>query len=115
MAAVVGGTVIGVALTPIAAPAVLGLVGFGAAGPIAGGIAAGIQAGAAGNIAAGSAFALAQSIAMGGAAVPALGLAAGGGIAGGATFLLTKVAGLSPGGDETAQECTTDSAAPVEL
>jgi len=93
-------------LTPVLAPPVLGIVGFGAAGPVAcqfppqsevafnpsellGSIAAGIQAGI-GNIAAVSAFAVAQSIGMGGA-VPtiitaiaaAIGASVGGGAGGG--------------------------------
>ncbi|KAK0495229.1 hypothetical protein EDD18DRAFT_266995 [Armillaria luteobubalina] len=59
----------GVALTPILAPLALGIVGFGAAGPVAGSLAAAIQSGI-GNVAAGSAFAVAQSIGMGGA-IPA--------------------------------------------
>ena len=41
------------------------MIGFGAAGPVAGSIAAGIQAGI-GNVAAGSLFATLQSAAMGG-------------------------------------------------
>ncbi|KAK7685275.1 hypothetical protein QCA50_011638 [Cerrena zonata] len=71
-AIIAGSTVAGVCLAPLLAPAVLGIVGFGAAGPIAGGIAAGIQAGIGANVAAGSAFAVAQSVAMGGA-LPAIG------------------------------------------
>jgi len=71
----------GVVLAPIAAPAVLGIVGFGAAGPIAGGIAAGIQAGMGGSVAAGSAFAVAQSVAMGGS-LPAIGYTVAGAITG---------------------------------
>jgi hypothetical protein len=72
-----------VTLTPVLAPAALGIVGFSAVGPVAGEflpqaevesnasellgtVAAGIQAGI-GNVAVGSAFAAAQSIAMGGA------------------------------------------------
>ncbi|KAK0480315.1 adaptin N terminal region-domain-containing protein, partial [Armillaria novae-zelandiae] len=58
-----------VALTPVIAPAALGILGFGAAGPVAGTLAAVIQGGI-GNVAAGSAFAVAQSIGMGGA-IPA--------------------------------------------
>lgn len=85
--------VTGIILAPIAAPAVLGIVGFGAAGPIAGtpmldpiydlcpdkktgGIAAGIQGPA---IVAGSGFAVAQSVAMGGA-LPAVGYVVAGAI-----------------------------------
>ena len=48
-------------------PPVLGVLGFGAFGPAAGGAAAGIQSGI-GAVAAGSPFAWAQSVAMGGAA-----------------------------------------------
>ncbi|KAG8917675.1 hypothetical protein FRC01_002294 [Tulasnella sp. 417] len=66
-ALIVGG---GAALAPAAAVAGLGLLGFSAAGPVAGSVAAGIQAtfygGAVGS---GSLFALAQSAAMGGIAV----------------------------------------------
>jgi hypothetical protein len=91
----VAGGVVTIALMPVLAPAVLGIFGFGAAGPVAGkplpqaevasnnlkllgGIAAGIQAGI-GNVAAGSAFAVAQSIAMGGA-IPAAVTAVGAGV-----------------------------------
>ncbi|KAI9441746.1 hypothetical protein H4582DRAFT_2073887 [Lactarius indigo] len=49
----------------IGATTALGVVGFSAAGPVAGSVAAGIQAGI-GNVAAGSLFAAAQSVAMGG-------------------------------------------------
>lgn len=59
----VGGTVVGV----VAAPLVLGAVGFGSAGVAADSLAAAIQTP---NIVAGSAFAIAQSIgATGGAAL----------------------------------------------
>ncbi|KAJ8521830.1 hypothetical protein ONZ45_g1519 [Pleurotus djamor] len=74
------GMAAGVAVAPIAAPPVLGAVGFGAAGPVAGSIAAGIQA-SMGNVVAGSFFAGAQSVAMGGA-LPAIGSAISGGILG---------------------------------
>ncbi|KAK0470062.1 uncharacterized protein EV420DRAFT_87591 [Desarmillaria tabescens] len=59
------------ALTPVIVPPILGWFGFGAAGPVAGGMAAGIQSGI-GNVAAGSLFAHLQSMAMGGiiSAVP---------------------------------------------
>ncbi|KAI0062765.1 hypothetical protein BV25DRAFT_1825308 [Artomyces pyxidatus] len=70
----------GAIITPIVAPAVVGLVGFGAAGPVAGTLAAGMQAGI-GNVVAGSSFAVVQSIGMG-AAVPAVGQAVGAGIIG---------------------------------
>ncbi|KAK0495250.1 adaptin N terminal region-domain-containing protein [Armillaria luteobubalina] len=59
----------GVVLTPILAPAALGIIGFSAAGPVAGTLAAAIHS-SIGNVAAGSAFAVAQSIGMGGA-IPA--------------------------------------------
>ena len=51
-----------------AAPAILGAVGFNAAGPVAGSIAAAWQA-SMGTVAAGSFFAFLQSAAMGGAAM----------------------------------------------
>jgi len=57
---VVVGAIAGIALTQILAPAVLGLVGFSAAGPVASTLAAVIQSGI-GNVVAGSAFATAQS------------------------------------------------------
>ncbi|KAN0125531.1 hypothetical protein V8E52_000738 [Russula decolorans] len=69
-------TATGVALTPLVAPAMLGAIGFSAAGPVAGSFAAVLQAGT-GNVAAGSMFAAAQSIAMGGG-VPAVISAVGG-------------------------------------
>ncbi|KAI0264189.1 hypothetical protein BC834DRAFT_970915 [Gloeopeniophorella convolvens] len=78
--ACVAGVTCGAVLTPLLAPVILGIVGFGAAGPVAGTIAAGVQAGI-GNVAAGSLFALAQSVAMGGG-VPAAITALGAGIAG---------------------------------
>ncbi|EPS97650.1 hypothetical protein FOMPIDRAFT_1024944 [Fomitopsis schrenkii] len=70
------------AAAPFLAGPALGLLGFSAAGPVAGGIAAGIQAGM-GNIAAGSLFAGAQAIAMGGS-LPAIGYAGAGAVAGAA-------------------------------
>ncbi|KAK0204557.1 hypothetical protein DFS33DRAFT_1382454 [Desarmillaria ectypa] len=76
------GVIAGVALTPVIVPSILGLFGFGAAGPVAGGLAAGIQSGI-GNVAAGSFFALVQSMAMGGA-IPA-GLYVASGVIGGIT------------------------------
>ncbi|KAH8994542.1 hypothetical protein EDB92DRAFT_1849784 [Lactarius akahatsu] len=72
------GAVLGVVLTPIVAPVFLGIVGFGAAGPIAGTAAAAIQAGI-GNVAAGSLFATAQSVAMGGS-IPTVITAIGAGV-----------------------------------
>ncbi|KNZ79983.1 hypothetical protein J132_08299 [Termitomyces sp. J132] len=85
--------VVGAVVTPFAAAPVLGLVGFSAAGPVAGTLAAGVQAGM-GNVVAGSAFALAQSIAMGGAAVPAFGVLAGSGIAGTVSYGVAKLFGV---------------------
>ncbi|KAK0470046.1 uncharacterized protein EV420DRAFT_86284 [Desarmillaria tabescens] len=76
----VASAVAGVALAPVILPPALGVVGFGAAGPVAGTLAAAIQSGI-GNVAAGSAFAVAQSIGMGGA-IPA-GVYAVSGIVGG--------------------------------
>ncbi|KAK0480229.1 adaptin N terminal region-domain-containing protein [Armillaria novae-zelandiae] len=73
-------TAAGVILTPIIASAALGIVGFGAAGPVAGTLAPVIQSGI-GNVAAGSAFAVAQSMGMGGA-IPAGVYAVSGAIAG---------------------------------
>ena len=113
---VVAGAVVGIALTPILAPALVGLFGFGAAGPVAGmfppqskvasnppellgSIAAGIQAGI-GNVAAGSAFAVAQSIGMGGA-IPAVVTAVG------ATFgagVGAAAAGAGPDDEGTTEE-----------
>ncbi|KAK0449930.1 hypothetical protein EV421DRAFT_2032109 [Armillaria borealis] len=60
------GVIAGIALTPVIVPPILRIFGFGAAGPVAGGIAAAIQSGI-GNVAAGSLFAMWQSIATGGA------------------------------------------------
>lgn len=59
------GAIVGAALTPVIVPPILGLFGFGAAGPVAGGFAAVLQSGI-GNVAAGSVFAWLQSWAMGG-------------------------------------------------
>ncbi|KAL0956827.1 hypothetical protein HGRIS_002938 [Hohenbuehelia grisea] len=70
----------GALIAPVAAPAVLGLVGFGAAGPVAGTMAAAMQA-SIGNVVLGSAFAGAQSVAMGGA-LPVVGTAIAAGISG---------------------------------
>ncbi|PBL03937.1 hypothetical protein ARMGADRAFT_1004597 [Armillaria gallica] len=67
---IIGGVIVGIALTPVVLPHTLGLLGFGAAGPVAGGLAAAAQSGM-GNVAAGGLFALLQSIAMGGS-IPAI-------------------------------------------
>ncbi|PCH38591.1 hypothetical protein WOLCODRAFT_64885 [Wolfiporia cocos MD-104 SS10] len=61
-----GGAVLAAFTFPVVAPLALVVVGFSAAGPVAGSIAAGIQA-CIGNVAAGSLFAVCQSVAMGGA------------------------------------------------
>ncbi|KAH8113531.1 hypothetical protein DFH11DRAFT_1727544 [Phellopilus nigrolimitatus] len=66
-------------LAPVLAPPVLGLIGFGPAGPIAGSMAATIQAGMDGAVAAGGYFATAQSVAMGGA-LPWMGIGIAGGL-----------------------------------
>ncbi|KAH9980657.1 hypothetical protein BJV74DRAFT_855712 [Russula compacta] len=81
-AAAVGtaGAAAGTVLVPVALTAGLGVIGFSAAGPVAGSIAAGMQAGI-GNVAAGSLFATAQSVAMGGA-VPGAVTAVGSGFSG---------------------------------
>ncbi|MCJ1310393.1 hypothetical protein MMC25_004057 [Agyrium rufum] len=63
---VLAGLGIGAVVTVCAAPAALGVVGFGSAGPVASTLAAGWQA-SIGSVAAGSAFATVQSMAMGGA------------------------------------------------
>jgi len=60
-----------VVLAPVVTGGVLGAVGFGAGGVVAGSAAAGIQAGM-GNIAGGSLFALAQSIGAGASLPPVL-------------------------------------------
>lgn len=52
----------------LATPAILGAIGFSAAGPVLGSVAAGWQA-SMGSVAAGSLFAFLQSAAMGGAAM----------------------------------------------
>jgi hypothetical protein len=66
-----GGGMLGAGAAPLLAPAVLGVIGFGALGPVAGGIAASIQSGI-GSVIAGSGFSVAQSVAMGGA-LPVIG------------------------------------------
>ncbi|KAK0451103.1 adaptin N terminal region-domain-containing protein [Armillaria borealis] len=88
------GAVAGAALTPVLAPAALGIVGFSAAGPVAGTLAALIQS-SIGNVAAGSAFAVAQSIAMGGA-IPTTVYAASGVAAGVAGWAASWFGGDEP-------------------
>ncbi|KAK0213881.1 hypothetical protein IW262DRAFT_1466446 [Armillaria fumosa] len=61
---IIGGAA-GAGLMPMIIRLTLGLIGFGAAGPVAGTFAALIQS-SIGNVVAGSLFAWAQSIAMGG-------------------------------------------------
>jgi len=64
----------------LATPAILGAIGFGALGPVAGSIAAGWQA-SIGSVVAGSLFAFLQSAAMGGAAMGLfMGIGAVGGV-----------------------------------
>jgi len=60
--------IVGVFLSPLLVKAILGVIGFGAAGPIAGSFAAWIQS-LIGNVIAGSLFATVQSFAMGGCAI----------------------------------------------
>ncbi|TFK97591.1 hypothetical protein BDV98DRAFT_574325 [Pterulicium gracile] len=91
--AIAAGVVGGAIVTPLLGPAVLGIVGFSSAGPVAGSIAAYIQAGI-GNVAVGSAFAGAQAAAMG-AGVPFFGQAIGGALVGGGTYLARKFRGES--------------------
>jgi len=84
------GITAGAVLAPVVLTAGLGVIGFSAAGPVAGKIAAGLQAGI-GNVAAGSLFAMAQSAAMGGAVssvVAAAGALGGGGTAAAAAVLI---------------------------
>jgi len=81
------GAAAGVALAPVAAPVMLGAVGFGSSGVIGGSIAAGIQAGA-GPIVAGSLFATAQSVAAGGA-IPLAGSALSGAVGAAGAYLMT--------------------------
>ncbi|KAF9653977.1 hypothetical protein BDM02DRAFT_3107161 [Thelephora ganbajun] len=71
-AGIIGATV----LTPLLTVPVLNVIGFSAAGPVAGTLAAGIQSGI-GNVAASSLFASAQAIATG-AAIPVLAQVIGG-------------------------------------
>ncbi|CAL1709427.1 unnamed protein product [Somion occarium] len=86
-AAVIGGTF----FTPLLAPAVVSVVGFSPAGPVAGSLAAAAQAGM-GNVVAGSSFAIVQSIGMGGA-VPIIGQVVGGAIVGSAAYIAAVVRG----------------------
>ncbi|KAK7685295.1 hypothetical protein QCA50_011658 [Cerrena zonata] len=72
----VGTAAVGACVAPFLAPPALGVVGFSAAGPVAGSMAAGLQAGM-GNVVAGSAFSVAQSVAIGGA-LPVIGYIASG-------------------------------------
>ncbi|THH17918.1 hypothetical protein EW146_g2980 [Bondarzewia mesenterica] len=65
----------GAAAAPAAASGIVGLLGFGSQGVVAGSWAAAVQAGI-GNVAAGSPFAIAQSIGAGGV-LPVLGFAIG--------------------------------------
>lgn len=70
IALVVGGTV---AVAPALAIGGLGLLGFSAAGPVAGTVAAGVQSAVYGGaVGSGSLFAIAQGAAMGGIAVSAV-------------------------------------------
>ncbi|KAF7985090.1 hypothetical protein HWV62_8973 [Athelia sp. TMB] len=86
----VAAAVTGAVIAPFAAPAVLGVVGFGALGPIAGSVAAGMQGAA---VVAGSSFAVAQSVAAGGA-LPAIGYGAAGAIAGSAATVAAWFSGV---------------------
>jgi Interferon-induced 6-16 family len=86
---IAGGALLGGLLGIFAVPAVLGVVGFGAAGVTAGSAAAALQS-SIGSVAAGSLFAGAQSAAAGGlaagtvAGITAASAAAGGAVAGAA-------------------------------
>lgn len=86
-------------VTSLAALPVLGLVGFGALGPVAGSTAAGWQAGM-GLVEAGSIFAWCQSAAMGGAALTGI-LATGLGGAG-VAVAATAAGALDVGAGEEA-------------
>ena len=96
------GILIGITLCALAlaAPAILGAIGFSAAGPVAGSIAAGWQA-SMGSVVAGSLFAFLQSAAMGGAAagifagIGALGAAVTVGCGIGLGSLKEPIAGLA--------------------
>lgn len=108
--AVVAGVVGGAVITPPLAPLVVGLVGFGPGGVVAGmfakfnestsssdkfivagSTAAAIQAGI-GNVVAGGAFAGAQAVGAG-AAVPLVGQAIGGLLVGGGTYIARRFRG----------------------
>ncbi|KAJ8518021.1 hypothetical protein ONZ45_g4881 [Pleurotus djamor] len=84
-----GGMAAGVALAPVAGPAVLGAVGFTSAGIVSGSLAATLQA-SMGSIAAGSLFAGAQSVAMGGA-MPVVGSAISGTVVAGTAAAVKKL------------------------
>jgi hypothetical protein len=118
----IAGAAVGIALAPLLAPALLGILGFSAIGPVAGNFlphpqaevasnpsellgtaAAVIQAGI-GNVAAGSAFAVAQSIAMGGA-IPAAVTAVGAGLGAGVG---TAAAGATPDDEDQKEEDSND-------
>lgn len=88
-AAAVGGVTIA---TVAAVPLVLGAVGFGAGGVVAGSMAAAIQAGI-GNVAAGSLFAVAQSVGAAGlAASTVVGTVGGGAVLGAAGGVVAHLA-----------------------
>ncbi|KAK0470068.1 uncharacterized protein EV420DRAFT_1634500 [Desarmillaria tabescens] len=91
--AIIIGVAIGMMIVPMIAPLGLSVLGFGAAGPIAGGIAASIQS-LIGNVVAGSWFAIVQSIAMGGA-IPAGVYAVFGALGGGIAAIIERVLGMS--------------------
>ncbi|EIM91683.1 uncharacterized protein STEHIDRAFT_165890 [Stereum hirsutum FP-91666 SS1] len=82
------GAGVSAAVAPAAAPGVVGLVGFGGNGVVAGSWAAGVQSGI-GSVAAGSPFAVAQSVGAGGA-LPVVGIviaaAAGAVVIGGVSY-----------------------------
>ncbi|KAI0039764.1 hypothetical protein FA95DRAFT_1612312 [Auriscalpium vulgare] len=86
------GLAVGAIVTPIVAPAVVSVFGFGAAGPVAGSLAAGIQSGL-GSVAVGSSFAIVQSIGMGGA-MPLVGLICGAAIVGVVAVIGRALVGL---------------------
>ncbi|KAH9949143.1 hypothetical protein B0H21DRAFT_820333 [Amylocystis lapponica] len=105
VATVAGGALAGAALAAALTPAILGLLGFGPAGPVAASIAAGIQSGI-GSVSVGSLFALCQSIAMGGAlpcGVYAAGAVIGLAIAAAAAFFIPAYRG-NPGTEATASD-----------
>lgn len=98
IAAYAGGAIAGAVLAPVVAPAALGVIGFGAAGPVAGSIAALIQS-SIGNVAAGSLFAMAQSVAMGGA-LPLLGYATGAAAGGAVVAVVAETAPVQEAGKD---------------